>query len=154
MQREKTEVPADSAWLGGLGAVPFVALAVALPGLDGPPRNFVIQALLGYGAVILSFLGGIHWGIAIAPRATPEAAGRGLRLAWSVVPSLVGWAALLAPPVTGLLALGIAFAVMLGADLRATKLGVAPAWYPRLRFPLSLTVVAALMVAAVSLRLS
>jgi hypothetical protein len=124
------------------------------------PRAFVVQALPGYGAVILSFLGGIHWGMAIAgpvaPPATATAAGRrlGRRLAWSVVPSLVGWAALLVPPVAGLFVLAAAFAVQLGIDLRATKRGAAPAWYPRLRVPLTLVVVASLAVAAVGLRLS
>ena len=154
MQREETAVPPASAWLGGLGAVPFVILAATQLGLDGLPRAVVIQALLSYGSVILSFLGGIHWGMAIAPRATPDTAGLGLRLAWSVVPSLVGWAALLVPPITGLLALAAAFAVALGVNLRATKLRAAPAWYPRLRVPLTLTVVTALLVAAISLRLS
>ena len=71
MQREETAVPPASAWLGGLGAVPFVILAATQLGLDGQPRAVVIQALLSYGSVILSFLGGIHWGMAIAPRATP-----------------------------------------------------------------------------------
>lgn len=154
MQGKESGVPAIAAWLGGLGAVPFVALAVAMLGLDGLTRAFVVQALLGYGAVILSFLGGIHWGMAIAPRATPAGAGLARRLAWSVVPSLVGWAALLVPPVTGLFALAAAFAAMLGIDLQATKLGAAPAWYPVLRVPLTLAVVAALVAAAVALRLS
>ena len=154
MQGKESGVPAIAAWLGGLGALPFVGLAVAVVGLEGVTRAFVVQALLGYAAVILSFLGGIHWGLAIAPGPKPAVLGLGTRLAWSVVPSLVGWVALLAPPVTGLFALAAAFAAMLGIDLRATQLGAAPAWYPTLRVPLTLTVVAALLVAAVALRVA
>lgn len=154
MQTERAAVPVMAAWLGGLGALPFVGLAVAVIGLDGLTRTVAIQALLGYGAVILSFLGGIHWGLAIAPGAQPAEPGLRVRLAWSVVPSLVGWAALLVTPVTGLFALAAAFAAMLGIDLRASRLGLAPAWYPKLRVPLTLTVVAALLAAAVALRVA
>ena len=71
MQTQRAAVPAMAAWLGGLGALPFVGLAVAVVGLEGPARAVVVQALLGYGAVILSFLGGIHWGLAIAPGPQP-----------------------------------------------------------------------------------
>ena len=50
------------------------------------------MALVAYGAVILAFLGGVHWGFAL-----PEPSGRGerARLVLGVVPSLVGWVALL-----------------------------------------------------------
>lgn len=154
MQTERAAVPVMAAWLGGMGALPFVALAVAVIGLDGAARALAVQALLGYGAVILSFLGGIHWGLAIAPGARPAEPALGVRLTWSVVPSLVGWAALLVTPVTGLFALAAAFAAMLGIDLRATRLGAAPAWYPRLRVPLTLTVVASVLAAAVALRVA
>lgn len=154
MQTERAAVPVMAAWLGGMGALPFVALAVAVIGLDGVTRALAVQALLGYGAVILSFLGGIHWGLAIAPGGPPAAPELGTRLAWSVVPSLVGWAALLVTPVTGLFALAAAFAAMLGIDLRATRLGAAPAWYPRLRVPLTMTVVASVLAAAVALRVA
>ena len=152
MQRSGTKVPVAAAWLGGLGAVPFVALAGATVGLDGAARAVVGPALVAYGAAILSFLGGIHWGLAVEPAAALGGAALRTRLAGSVVPSLVGWAALLVPPTVGLPVLAAAFAAMLAVDLRAARIGAAPAWYPALRLPLSVTVVASLLLATFALR--
>ena len=83
--------------LGGLGLIPFAALSpAAAPSLDvWCPLS--LQALTpalqcSYGASILSFLGAVHWGSALAiPRAAP------LRMALSVVPSLAASASLVAP---------------------------------------------------------
>ena len=148
MQGSGTRVPAAAAWLGGLGALPFVVLAAALTAPVGPAREGLGTALVAYGAVILSFLGAVHWGLAIAPAATAGSPGLALRLGGSVVPSLVGWGALLLPTVGGLVALAVAFGAMLAADRRATRLGAAPAWYATLRLPLSLAAIASLLLAA------
>jgi len=81
--------------LGYGGLVPFVACAVVMLAVpDAGTRDVAGRALLGYGAVILSFLGGVHWGLVLRG-AAPQRAG-GL-LAAGVVPSLVGWVALLLP---------------------------------------------------------
>ena len=154
MTGSKTRVPLAAAWLGGLGAVPFVALAAAVALLDGPPRGLAVQALAGYGAVILSFLGGIHWGLAVAPAVGANGSGLNARLAGSILPSLAGWTALLVPSTIGLFAMAAAFAGMLGFDLLATRAGEAPAWYPRLRIPLTLAVVGSLLLAASGLRMA
>ena len=146
----RVRVPPSAAWLGGLGAVPFIALAGMLPVLEGGPRQFAAQALLGYGAMILSFLGGIQWGLAIAPRGGTGEQPRTASLIVSVVPSLAGWAALLAAGTAGLLILAVSVAAMLWVDLRATRRGAAPAWYPKLRIPLTAIVVAALLFGALA----
>lgn len=76
--------------LGWTGLLPFVggALAVSV----GPPswHDTALRALIAYGAVILSFLGGIHWG------SPTGAAHDGARL-WGVVPSLLAWLLVLLP---------------------------------------------------------
>jgi hypothetical protein len=144
----QTAVPASAAWLGGLGAIPFVTLAGAIPLLDGAPRLFAVHALLAYGATILSFLGGVHWGLAIRGHSGPDTNTLRGRLILSVIPSLAGWAALLVTGPAGLLILAIAIAGMLLVDLRAARLGDAPPWYPKLRVPLSGVVIAALLVGA------
>jgi hypothetical protein len=145
----QTRVPSAAKWLGALGAIPFVFLAVTGHFLEGPTRGQAFFALAAYGAVVLSFLGGIHWGLAIAgfgPRANDEASFR--RLAFSVTPSLVGWGALLVPPPSGLMLLAVAFVWLLVFDSQASRKAQAPAWYPRLRRPLTLAVVASLTFAA------
>ena len=147
METQQTSVPVSAGWLGGLGAVPFVGLAGALPLLAGGIKPLVVQALLAYGATILSFLGGVHWGLAIK---IPPGDGLKARLVLSVMPSLVAWVALLAGAQPGLMLLALAIAAMLWVDLRATRLGHAPSWYPKLRLPLSAIVCSALVFGALA----
>lgn len=80
--------------LGYAGLVPFVGCALVMLAVpDDGSRHLAARALLGYGAVILSFLGGVHWGLVLR-NAPARAAGM---LAIGVVPSLLGWASLLLP---------------------------------------------------------
>jgi hypothetical protein len=147
----RTSVPPAAKWLGALGVLPFVVPALAGLFLDGPFRENVSFALAVYGAVILSFLGGVHWGLTIAgfgPEGTVCRTSR--RLAYSVIPSLVGWGALLLPRPIGLLILAAAFAGAVLFDTRASRIGEAPAWYPKLRWPLSVVVVASLLLGALA----
>lgn len=84
--------------LGYGGLLPFAGLAAAVWGLDGSARAQSLWALLAYGASILSFLGAIHWGLALRDEAGPS----DRLLAWGVVPSLLAWVALLLGPLAGL----------------------------------------------------
>ena len=140
-------VPRPAAWLGAFGLIPFLAGAVAPWVLSVDQAGQAMVALAGYGAVILSFMGGVHWGLAIAETPAPAAGGR-LQLGLSVVPALVAWIGLLVPAATALVVLIIAFALLLAGDLIAVGRHLAPAWYPRLRVPLTLVVVACLLTAA------
>ena len=144
--RVPTPVPEAAAWLGAFGAIPFVALAViALIGGDWAAASVVALAL--YGAVILSFLGGVHWGLAVAGFGNGPLVWR-LRI--SVVPSLVGWGAVLLPASAGLIVLAAAFAAVLAIDVRAARVGAIPGWYLRLRWPLTAVVMSALLLGAVA----
>jgi len=84
--------------MGFGGLIPFVLLALGVWLADPAYRAFTGLALLGYGAVITTFLGAIHWGLVMRAGAPPSLAV----LAWGVSPSLVAWVALLLGPVTGL----------------------------------------------------
>jgi hypothetical protein len=123
-------------------------LAALLPLVAGDLKPFLAQALLAYGAIILSFLGGVHWGLAIGSTAPAAAAALKVRLILSVIPSLVAWAAWLVPAAGGLFMLAAAIVLMLIVDIRATRAWEAPAWYPKLRIPLSCAVAASLLVGA------
>jgi hypothetical protein len=138
------DVPAPAAMLGLAGVIPFAAGALGSfqPGALGA---LAIAALLAYGAVILSFLGGIHWGLAIGQR---DPSYR--RLGVGVVPSLVGWVALLLGGAGGLLLLAAALVAVLGLDVQLARGGMAPAWFPRLRTVLTAAVVLCLLVAALA----
>lgn len=73
--------------------MPFVVGAVlvwtAAPGWHAT----VSQALSAYAAVVISFIGAIHWGLAF-----PQAAPAPRLFVWGVVPSLVACAAVLLAP--------------------------------------------------------
>ena len=145
----EVRMPQAAAWLGAGGLIPFVGLAAAAHLLEGEQGLFALQALVAYGAVILSFLGGIIWGLGIA--GFGEDADRpqeALRLTVSVLPSLLGWLALLFAPITGLWLLAACFVMVLFVDLAMTRRGMAPRWYPALRWRLTAVVVPSLLVAS------
>lgn len=140
------DVPLPAAWLGGLGLLPFVAGTI----LIALGHEWASEALRFYGATILSFLGGVHWGLAIADYGSARTEGTSwLRLGTSVVPALVAWAAFLLDPLRGLGLLALAFALLLRLDQYATRVEFAPAWYPTLRIPLTVVVLICLVVSAV-----
>lgn len=145
-QMDDEQVPAPAKWLGGTGAIPFVSLAVAGPFLDETLRAQAAFGLAAYGAVILSFLGGVQWGLALGQ---PNAEDLARRLTVSIMPSLVAWGALFLPREAGLLVLAAAFVMVLFVDLKAVGTGVGPKWYAKLRWPLTMTVAASLVIGAV-----
>lgn len=145
------DVPPAAGWLGGLGVVPFIAFAALAVLAPSPWAALAVQALGLYGAVILSFLGGIQWGLAIGgPQVSGGTDVSFPRLTVSIMPALMGWCALMLPWAYGFILLVCAFALVLVVDLRATRENRAPAWYPRLRWPLTLTAIAALIVGALA----
>jgi hypothetical protein len=91
MQLPSTEPisPATRA-LGWSGLLPFVGGVLAM--VVAPPawHETALHALVAYGAVIVSFLGGIHWG-------SPTGAAHDAARLWGVVPSLLAWPLLLVP---------------------------------------------------------
>jgi len=130
------KVPALVTQLGYGGLIPFVVLAAAIWLAEANISVHLISlALVGYGASIASFLGAIHWGLAMRDthQQHPES------YAWGVIPSLIAWLALLPDPAFGLCLLAGLLWVSYAVDRRAyTRYKLQP-WLPmRLR----LTVVA------------
>jgi hypothetical protein len=142
-------VPKPALWLTAAGAVPFVCLAIAAFAADTVAGVDVRSALAGYGAVILSFLGGVQWGFASARVGTPEAEPvSARRLTISIVPPLIGWAALLLADPFRLMLLAVAFLAVLMTDMAQAGRGETPPWWPSLRMPVSGVVIAALVAAS------
>lgn len=106
--RPDPSLPPGASALGYGGLVPFVAAVLGIALLDGEPRAMAARALLAYGAVILSFLGAVHWGFVLS---RPSARAPML-LALGVVPSLVGAVTLAMRPETALVTQMIAFGAM------------------------------------------
>jgi len=144
----ESAVPVTALLLGAGGALPFIMLAMVPLLLPATLRDPAHLALCTYAAIILSFLGGVHWGLTLATADARMTEHYRLRLVLSVMPSLLGWGALFLPAGWDLVTLAGAFAVMLLVDLGPGARSGAPAWYPRLRRPLSVAVVTALMMSA------
>ncbi|MDO9200744.1 MAG: DUF3429 domain-containing protein [Hydrogenophaga sp.] len=98
--------------LGHAGLIPFVLLAALLWLVNTELQAWVAIALAGYAALIASFMGGVHWGIAwlaarhAATHGEPPHHAQRKHLLWGVVPSLLAWPGLLMPPFAGLAWLG------------------------------------------------
>jgi uncharacterized membrane protein HdeD (DUF308 family) len=129
--------PALANWLGFCGLIPFAVLALALWWPAAGHQAALSHTLAGYGATIASFLGAIHWGLAMRDRSDP---GAGPYL-WGVAPSLLAWLALLLPPAGGLLGLAVLLGVCLLVDQRRYPRYQLQAWLPLRR---RLTLVASL----------
>ena len=123
--------------LGYAGLCPFVLLTGLMWLVNGEQLAFVSIALTGYTATIVSFLGGVHWGIAFMKG---PAASR-YHFIWGVVPSLVAWLALMMPTYAALPLLGLILLACYVFDSKTYPTAGLIRWLPmRLR----LTVVAML----------
>ncbi len=127
--------------LGLAGLIPFVAATAMVWWAPMTWQFIAIQAFLYYSAVILSFLGGVQWGVAMSLEPAGSA-GFNRRLLLSMGPSLIAWPALLLHPYTGAWALAAGFLLVRlhewGRDSRA----LLPGWYQSLRNLLTLVVLA------------
>ncbi|MEN7343801.1 MAG: DUF3429 family protein [Pseudomonadota bacterium] len=115
--------------LGIGGLIPFVAIAGCLLAdvqLTWLPAE---TALLAYAATILSFVGALQWGLAVAGSDQPKR-----RYALSILPSLCAWGLLLTP--TSFQKTSVLFAVAFVAWYaieRITSWRQYPRWFQRLR---------------------
>ena len=144
----KGAIPRPAFLLGWAGVLPFALLtAAAVLGFD-PLSLDARAALLAYGAAILSFLGGVQWGV-LLPR-SPGEASLPWRYGVSVLPALLACLCLLVPHRLGLVGLAAGLAGLLVYDLSTLRSGLAPGWYGTLRLQLTGAVVVLLAVAALA----
>ena len=141
--------------LGVAGLAPFLFCGLAVMTMPDPDAARWLLALIAYGAVTLAFLGGVHWGLAlIDPNDTvvdaPTSGQNRMRLALGVMPSLLGWFAVLSTiflPINLSLAVVIAgFVLTMLVEARAARAGLLPTGYLWLRWALTIVVVLALVI--------
>lgn len=148
MSEDELDIPDDrrppmpAIILGVAGLLPLViALLVRLAaGIepDTPLPGLIGSFALIYSALILSFLGGIWWGVAIS-RAAADQFARLLALA--IVPTVVSLlliGLMFARPVLAAILLGLAIIATPLVDLGLSRRGLVPAWWMTLRVPLSI----------------
>lgn len=93
-------------WSGYAGVLPFLACLAAVlwaPRIEW--RAFAQQAAIAYGAVILSFVGALHWALALAGRLPGDAR----TIVASVLPSVAAAIAVLLDGQRGLALLIVGF---------------------------------------------
>lgn len=164
MAARKQTIPTPALVLGVGGLLPFIATAIATCLPSGifdiadnrhgraivDVRQIAVMALGAYGAVILSFLGGIRWGKILNDKTRIK---RWAPLALSVVPSLIAWVALLLTPAWLLSILAAGFVLQYALDIEAVKRGELPAWFGRLRTILTTGAVLSLLTGLLALTL-
>jgi len=161
-----THVPREAYLIGGAGVLPYLATSLSTVYLAWDINvahatgsgyllsaetahqilDYVTPLQIGYGAVIISFLGAIHWGL--------EFAGYGghhsyRRYAIGVLAPAVAWPTMLMPVEHALITQFLAFTILYFIDARATTRGWCPPWYSTYRFVLTFVVGASIVASLV-----
>jgi hypothetical protein len=146
--RQKTNrftVEQTVTWMALLGFVPFAFLTTLLlvdPGLIADAGASaarmaagVVVALKVYSAIVLSFIGGIRWGIAIMQNEGGEAENE--TLVFAAGPALFGWFAFFLGEPWSFAVFAAAFAATGWWDSRSAGNKGVPEWFGRLRLLLT-----------------
>jgi len=148
MAKKKTQqIPQTALSLGLAGLIPFFATALACWIFDDELQAQAQFALGAYGAVILSFLGGVKWGVLLNDKTKLKKWGP---IVLSVVPSIIGWFALLLPAFATLAVLAAMMVLQYYFDIESVKEKKLPPWYGRLRTILTTGAVISLLAGLVS----
>ncbi|MDH0863242.1 DUF3429 domain-containing protein [Mitsuaria sp. GD03876] len=128
--------------LGYAGLIPFVLGAALVWLVREDAHPYVTDGLSRYAAVVISFLGAIHWGLGFR-QTVPSPAP----FIWGVVPALLAWIASTMPAYAGLVIEGVLLIVCYVVDRRAYPALGASAWLT-LRFRLSAVAALSCFIAA------
>ena len=139
-------VPLPAKLFGFAGLIPFIVATLLIWILPDTERFLVFDILIHYAAVILSFIGAIHWGAVMVTFSAeqPDLRETWYRLGWSVTPALVAWLATQMVLSAALVTLIVGFFATFFYDLWSLKKNWIPIWYIRLRKHLTLVVLIAL----------
>jgi hypothetical protein len=137
--------------LGFAGLIPFLLMMLGAWFADVSWLGDFVKGQLAYGIVILSFLGGIHWGVALLSASLTDADIK-KALSWGVTPSLIAWSATLFG--------GFGFAVLMAGFIAALQVdkqmypvyGI-PDWMLSLRKKLTVVVILSLMLTVIGANL-
>jgi hypothetical protein len=118
--------------LGYSGLLPFFVGAALVWLVHDELQPVVATWLAGYAAAIVSFLGGVHWGLAMR-----SSSADAQEFGWAMAPPLVAWLALVMPAHAGLVLLAFMLIVCYLVDRRFYAVQGMSAWLV-LRFRLSM----------------
>ena len=112
--------------LGYAGVLPVAGLLVLAWG-DAAWQQQALNLASVYGALILSFLGGIHWGFATAGFVSAK------HFFVSVIPSLWAWVALASPDLYNLIGIILGLILFFAYEKHSAVTSRLPIWYLPLR---------------------
>ena len=112
--------------LGYAGVLPVAGL-LALAWGDAAWQQQALNLASVYGALILSFLGGIHWGFATAGFVSAK------HFFVSVIPSLWAWVALASPDLYNLIGIIFGLILFFSYEKHSAVTSRLPIWYLPLR---------------------
>ena len=149
-----TAIPTPARLLGFGGLIPFVVTAVSVLTLSDNGQLMALDIMLHYSAVILSFLGAVHWGAGLTSFTEQyvSQSDNWIRIGWSVTPALVAWLAIQMTLLPSLITFILGFAGAFIFDAWSGKKGWLPSWYIKLRKSLSLIVLICLALVFVEIR--
>lgn len=127
----------NKAWLLGLaGLIPFIFLPL-LASVGVIDWYITVSAFVSYSAVILSFLGGIHWYDALCGNASKH------QIYVAMLPSIIGWSCLVfVPKLPALGLLSMSFLLIMLYDKQVLSMPKDNViWYTKLRMVLTTVVV-------------
>lgn len=157
MADTETRLPKMAFYLGYAGLLPFVGLAIASVAGVKVQTYFDVTTefwLAIYAAVIISFLGAIHWGVVIAIADKHDPNENKILLFYSVIPSLLAWFSFLLNMKYTLFLMGliILFCYFMDRLILFKKLNnTINTEFSRLRLHLTIVVSIALFISAISL---
>jgi len=122
-------IPLPALYLGLGGLIPFAAGTVGVYVLDPLGATYALQAQIYYAVTIVSFLGAVHWGIAMAASGDLDWS-RGI---WGVTPALLAWSATWTTAPYAILILITGLMGTFLYDMKAIDADQAPEWYRPLR---------------------
>ena len=145
---QNQHIPISALLLGVAGLIPFFGLAV-WQGMSADEllAERLMMGFIFYAASILSFLGGVGWGLAMNET---DPVQRGLAFSVSTVPALIAWAAAFINVQNlgfALTILGAAFLLQSAWDWHLTQIGRAPRWFAKFRIGLTIAVLCAMALA-------
>ena len=114
--------------MGFGGLLPFVGCAALIYSNNSSVAVLALFASAVYAAIILSFVGAVHWGLSMREDRSPY------WYIWSIVPALLSWLAIVILDIRfSILALIIGFTLSWSVDRQAHIRGLIPSWYMTLR---------------------
>lgn len=137
--------------LGYMGLLPIIAPTILLF-VDGNRSVIWSHWLINYAAIILTFVGALHWAFAMTVNKLSER-DKSLTFMWSVIPALVAWVALFMNAFYASLLLSIFFIINLTQDKKLPKNSGLPLWYIPMRSRLTYILTTCLLLAAIHSRM-